>query len=109
MEGGVTKAPAKTLDFAKQCTAKWAKKATSDRINLPLYVFGSISELESSLSGRSSPIPAADFLAKLRHIKNYLEVCCLNSEPTDFKIYGWTIAKDYALKVESGVEQNLKS
>ena len=31
----------------------------------------------------------------------------MNSEPTDFKGYGWTIAKDYALKVESEVEQQV--
>ena len=108
-EGGVTRVPAKPIDFAKQCAAKWAKKVTADSINLPLFTYGSVSELESSLSGRSAPLPAADFLAKLRHIKNYLEVCCLNSEPTVFKAYGFTIAKDYALKVESGVDQNLKS
>ena len=109
MEGGVTKMPAKTLDFAKLCPAKWAKKTNSESINLPLYVYGSVTELESSLSGRSSTLSAGDFLAKLRHIKNYLEVCCLNSEPSDFKSYGWTIAKDYAMKVEVGVEQNLRS
>ena len=46
-------------------------------------------------------------LAKLRHIKNFLEVCCLNSDSTDFRGYGWTIARDYALKVENLVEQKI--
>ena len=108
-QGGVTKMPVKPLDFAKQCPAKWAKKATSETINLPLYTYGSISELEASLSGRSASLSPEEFLAKIRHIRNYLEVCCLNSEPTDFKSYGWIIAKDYALKVEGGVEQKLRS
>ena len=108
-EGGVTKLPVKPIDFAKQCPAKWAKKATIESINLPLFTYGSISELEASLSGRSAPLSAGDFLAKVRHIRNYLEVCCLNAEPTDFKSYGWSIAKDYALKVENGVEHQLKS
>ena len=80
---------------------------TIDSINLPLFTYGEISELESALSGRSGPLVEGELLAKIRHIKNYLEVCCLNSEPTDFKGYGWTIAKDYALKVESEVEQNV--
>ena len=85
----------------------WAKKATIESINLPLFTLGAISELESSLSGRTESLSEGDFLAKLRHIKNYLDVCCLNSEPTDFKGYGWSIAKDYAMKVEEVVEQNL--
>ena len=107
VEGGVTKKPAKTLDFAKKCSAKWAKKVTSESINLPLFTYGAITELESSLSGRSDPLAEGELLAKLRHIKNFLEVCCLNSEMTDFKGYGWTIAKDYALKVEGDVDQQI--
>ena len=106
-EGGVTKKGMKTLDFAKKGSAKWAKKANIESINLPLFTLGAISELESSLSGRTESLSEGDFLAKLQHIKNYLDVCCLNSEPTDFKGYGWSIAKDYAMKVEEVVEQNL--
>ena len=107
VESGVTNKPAKTMDFAKKCSAKWAKKTTLENVNLPLFTFGAIGELESSLSGRTEPLAEGELLAKLRHIKNYLEVCCLNSEQTDFKGYGWTIAKDYALKVEGEVDQNI--
>ena len=106
-EGEVTKKVAKPIDFAKKCSAKWAKKVTADTINLPLFTFGAVSELESSLSGRTEALTDGEFLAKLRHIKNFLDVCCLNSEQTDFKGYGWTIAKDYAMKVEGEVEQKL--
>jgi hypothetical protein len=38
-----------------------------------------------------------------------MEVCCLSSTATDFTAYGWTIAKDYAFKVEEEVEQKLAS
>ena len=48
-------------------------------------------------------------LAKIRHLKNVFEVCCLNSTPTDFSTYGWQIARDYAMKVEEEVEQNFVS
>ena len=108
-EGGVTKKTAKTIDFAKKGSAKWAKKTTSENINLPLYTYGAVSELESSLSGRSEAMSEEEFLAKLRHIKNILDVCCLNSESTDFKGYGWTLAKDYAQKVEGEIEQKISS
>ena len=107
--GGVTKKASKPLDFAQKASAKWAKKATLESINLPLYTYGAISELESALSGRSAPLPEGEFLAKLRHIRNVLDVCCLNSESTDFKGYGWVIAKDYCLKVENDIEQQSNS
>ena len=78
-------------------------------INLPLFTWGAISELESSLSGRSEPLQEGDLVGKLRHLKNIMEVCCLNSSSTEFSAYGWNLAKDYATKVEEEVEQKLAS
>ena len=46
-------------------------------------------------------------IGKIRHLKNTMEVCCHNSTAADFTSYGWTIAKDYALKVEEEVSQKL--
>ena len=102
-----TKKPSRVVDLAKLCPVKWAKNISSNNINLPLYILGAISELESSLSGRSSPMPDGELLGKMRHLKNIVEVCCLNSTSADFSTYGWAIAKDYALKVEDEVAQNL--
>ena len=74
-----------------------------ENINLPLYTFGAVSELEASLSGRSEPLTATYTLAKLSHLKNIMDVCCLNSDSSDFVGYGWTIAKDYAMKVDASI------
>ena len=74
-------------------------------INLPLYAWGVIEEIESALSGRSQAIPADVVLGKLRHLKNSLEVCCQNSTPQDFTGYGWSLAKDYATKLNDEIEQ----
>ena len=60
-----------------------------------------------SLSGRAEAMHEGVILGKLRHLKNTLEVCCLNSSATDFTSYGWTLARDYANKVEDDVEQKL--
>ena len=46
-------------------------------------------------------------LGKLRHLKSTMEVCCLNSSSSEFTAYGWTLARDYATKVNSEVEQKL--
>ena len=59
--GGVTKKAMKILDFAKKGSTKWAKKATIDSINLPLFTLGAVSELESSLSGRQSNCQRENF------------------------------------------------
>ena len=63
----------KTLDFAKKGSAKWAKKVTVESINLPLYTLGAISELESSLSGRTEKLSEGAFMAKLRHINYFVD------------------------------------
>ena len=102
-----TKKQSRVVDHAKLCPVKWAKNISSNNINLPLYIWGAIAELESSLSGRSTPMPDGELLGKMRHLKNIVEVCCLNSTSADFSTYGWAIAKDYALKVEDEVAQNL--
>ena len=106
---GSTKKLPRVIDQAKKCPAKWAKQANTYNINLPLYTWSVASELESALSGRSKPMHDGELLGKLRHLKNTMEVCCLNSSANDFTTYGWTIAKDYALKVEDDVDQKLTS
>ena len=105
--GGTTKKLPKVLEYAKTCPTKWSKQATSSNINLPLYAWGAVTEIEASLSGRSEALNDATMLGKIRHLKNTLEVCCLNSTATDFSSYSWTLARDYANKVDNEVEQKL--
>ena len=108
LEGGTTtKKQPKVLEYAKTCPTKWSKQATAFNINLPLYAWGAVTEIEASLSGRSEALSDATMLGKLRHLKNTLEVCCLNSTSTDFTAYSWTLARDYANKVDNEVEQKL--
>ena len=106
-DGGATKKAVKVIDFAKKCPVKWAKLAKPETINLPLYSYGAVTELEAALSGRGDALSDGVFLAKLRHLKNTLEVCCLSSSSTEFSSYsyGWHIARDYAMKVEEEVDQ----
>ena len=107
-QGEVT-SKTRVIDFAKKCPVKWAKTAKADSINLPLYSYGAVTEIEAALSGRGTPMQGEVLLAKIRHLKNVFEVCCLNSTPSDFSTYGWQIARDYAIKVEEEVEQNFVS
>ena len=109
IDRGNNRRQSRVVDLARSCPVKWAKSSNNSNINLPLYTWGAIAELESSLSGRTRQLPEGELLGKLRHLKSIVEVCCLNSASTDFNSYGWTIAKDYALKVEDEVAQNLIS
>ena len=93
----------RVVDYAKNCPVKWAKTINSGNINLPLYIWSSIAELEAAMSGRAEPLREGELVGKLRHLKNIAEVCCLNSTSTDFSSYGWSIARDYATKVEDEI------
>ena len=110
MEGGTTtrKHP-KLIETVKKCPVRWSKQATMNNINLPLFAWGSVAELESSLSGRAEAMSEDMMLGKLRHLQNVLEVCCLSSAATDFTGYSWQLARDYAAKVENDIEQKLTS
>ena len=103
--GGGTKKVPKVLEFAKKCPTRWSKQATLNSINLPLYAWGVLEEVEASLSGRSQAMQSSVILGKLRHLKNTFEVCCQNSTSQDFTGYGWTLAKDYATKMNDEIEQ----
>ena len=105
--GGTSRKQPKVLDFAKRCPVRWSKQATMSNINLPLYAWGSVAELEASLAGRSEAMPEGVMLGKIRHLQNVLEVCCLSSSSTDYTGYSWTLARDYASKVDNEVDQKL--
>ena len=102
-----SKKTSSTVEFARNCPAKWAKTTTNNTINLPLYAWSTLAEIEAAMSGRLQPLNEGELIGKLRHLKNTMEVCCLNSSGTDFSTYGWTIAKDYAFKVEDEIAQGL--
>ena len=103
--GGGTRRISRVLEFSKKCPTKWSKQATLATINLPLYAWGVMEEIESALSGRIESLPDSVILGKIRHLKNTLEVCCQNSGATDFTGYSWTLAKDYATKLNDEIEQ----
>ena len=95
----------KLLDYAKRCPTKWAREAKPATMNLALYGYGALAELEAALLERGEV--NKEVLGKVRHVKNTFEVCCVNSEAKDFVSYGWILARDYAWKVENKVEQGI--
>ena len=109
VEGDGARKPAKLLDYVKKCPAKWCKNVKNSSMNLPVYVYGVIAELNAALTGRSDPISGPVLLAKLQHLQNVVEICCINSAEAEYCNYGWVLARDYALKVNDKVDQGLSS
>ena len=107
--GGATKKIPKVIEFAKKCPTKWSKSATISNVNLPLYAWGVLEEVEAAMSGRSPALQNSVVLGKLRHLKNTLEVCCQNSTSQEFSGYGWDLAKDYSTKVNDEIDQGRES
>ena len=106
--GGASK-NLKLIDFARKCPTKWAKESKQGNINLALYGYAAMAELESLLCSEADDLQRGEHLARVRHVKNVFEVCCANSEARDFSSYGWVLARDYAFKVENKVEQGFSS
>ena len=95
----------KFSDYLKRCPVKWAKDANPRNMNLSAFGYASLAELEGSMMSKTDPITQEELLARIRHTKNVFEVCCLNSKDSDFKPYGWVLARDYAAKVSNRVDQ----
>ena len=106
--GGAPK-KSKLIDYAKKCPTKWAKDAKPANVNLALYGYAALAELESLLSCKSDHSTHEELLGRIRHVKNTFEVCCVNSDAKDFSAYGWVLAQDYAYKVENKVDQGITS
>ena len=97
----------KLCDYLKRCPVKWAKDTNLRNMNLSAFGYASMAELEAGLSSKSDPVSQEELLARIRHAKNVFEVCCLNSKDSDFKAYGWILARDYAAKVSNKVDHGI--
>ena len=99
----------KLADYLKRCPVRWAKDTNPRNMNLSAFGYASLAELETCLMSKDNSISQEELLARIRHMKNVFEVCCLNSKDSDLKNYGWILARDYAAKVSNRVEQGFVS
>ena len=109
VDGEGVRKPSKLMDYVRKCPARWCRNVKKNNMNLPVFAYGAISELTASISGRADPLSAGVLLSKLCHLQNVFEICCINSTEADLTGYGWTLARDYALKVNERVDQQLLS
>ena len=59
--------------------------------------------------GTLPPVDKSEFIARLSHLINVVEISCLASGLSDFDSYGWRVAREYDSKVISDIEQGSKT
>ena len=95
-------------DHAKNLPVEFAKSASLKNMNFPLWVYGAVSELHSSLIGITPSMEQCVLEAKLQHILNVVHVTCLNSNAGEYKPVSWLVGRTYhslvQAKVDSGRE-----
>ena len=50
-----------------------------------------------------------EFLARLKHLKNVFEICCLSSNLATFADTPWQVAREYDSRIISDIESGVKS
>ena len=85
----------------------WADKLNAESMNIVVWMWAYIAEILTSLQGQGQEIQHGDLVAKLQHALCVLQVCASHSERTDFDHQAWKIARLYAKKVQSQLDNGL--
>ena len=86
-------------EFVKYCQVDYAKKIKPDNCNLVLYVWGFVAQLLASKQGLISSMSEQEQIGRLQHLLHVLELCAMQSPPTDFNSPAWLCAKNYSERV----------
>ena len=97
------------IDWVRNCPVNYAEKVKFDDVNLPLWVWGYVSELLASRTGLSPDLPPGELEARLQHLLCVLQVALVHSEKTEFMSKGWSIAGVYAKRVQQKLDRGLES
>ena len=95
-------------DFAKIGNFSYSSQIKPNNINLALFSYGSLRHLLALTGGTLPQISKEEFISRLHHLINVLEITCLSSNMTDYDLYSWKISREYNNKVLRDVEFGLK-
>ena len=108
-EGKPDEKKATTIDWIRNCPVNYAEKIKLDETNLPLWVWGYLSEILAARTGLSPDMPRGELEARIQHLLCVLQVVLVHSEKSDFMNKGWTIASIYAKRVQQKLDRGLES
>ena len=97
------------VQVARNCPVTWSNKVTTDKVNLALYCWATISELLASRTGLSPALKRGEFEARLQHTLHVLEIALQSSTQTDYDHTGWKVARLYHEKIQSKVDRGESS
>ena len=97
------------IDFARLSPFPYISQLKPTNLNLSLFAYGSIKHLLALSDGTLPPANKTEFISRLQHLMNTLEIVCLGSSLSDFDSYSWKIAREYDSKVVKDIEQGYKT
>ena len=78
-------------------------------MNLALFSYGSVKHLLALLDGTLPAVSRLEYVSRLQHILNVLEITCLGSSLSDFDSHSWKISREYDNKVIRDIEMGYKT
>ena len=74
-------------------------------MNLALYSYGSFKHILALCDGTLPAVSKVEFVNRIQHILNTLEIVCLGSSLSDFDSHSWKVGKEYDEKQYGEYEQ----
>ena len=98
----------RAYEFASTGQFSYRSSLKSDNCNALTFAYGSFKHLHAVKSGLIR-MSDAEFLARLKHLKNVFEIACMSSPLSSFSDPPWQIAREYDSRVISDIESGVKS
>ena len=99
----------RALDFCKLGCFSYSSQIKDTTMNLALFSYGSVKHLLALMDGTLQPVSNKEFVNRLQHILNVLEITCLGSSLNDFESQSWKIGREYNEKIVKDIEMGVKS
>ena len=74
-----------------------------------MFAYGSIKHLLALSDGTLAPVNKEEFISRLQHLLNTLEIVCLGSSLSDFDSYSWKVAREYNSQIIKDIETGYKT
>ena len=99
----------RALDFCKLGCFNYSSQIKANNMNLALFSYGSIKHLLALMDGTLQQVSNSEFVNRLQHILNVLEISCLGSSMSDFDTHAWKVGREYDSKIVRDIETGHKS
>ena len=100
----------KAFEFAAtQSQFPYKSSLNQNNINAVAFAYGSFKHLEAIMTGLIPGVSETELIARVRHLKNVYEVCCLSSNLSTFAEPSWQVAREYDARIMSDIESGGKT